>query len=338
MKRVGFLFEKAFTLDSLLGAFKKASKHKHSTRACFNFEINLAFNIQSLYEELHNGTYKPQPYYSFRIYEPKSRIIYAPAFRDLVVQHAIYAVVGPMFEKSFIDQSYACRVGYGTHKAADYAQQVLRNIPRNSYNLKLDIRKFFYTIDRTILQILIARKIKDSRFVNLMLLFADYGEPLGIPIGNLLSQLYALIYLNPLDHFIKRNLKVKYYCRYVDDFILFGLNKEKLIEYKSYIILLLEIFKLKLSKFTLSSMKKGINFVGYRTWSSKRFIRKHSLYVFNKFLKKNNKEGIVSSLGHALKTGSLRYMLKTIKESYNAYYLQLPKVYRQFYNKIHQVT
>lgn len=224
MKRIGFLFERTFTREALLVAFQTAARHKHGKRACFEFEKSLATNLDALHQELNDGTYRPRPYFSFMVYEPKPRTIFAPAFRDLVVQHAIYSVVGPIFERSFIDQSFACRLGYGTHKAADYAQEALRACPRDSYTLKLDIRRFFYRIDRGILRMLIERKIKDRRFVDLMMLFADHGEPVGIPIGNLLSQLYALIFLNPVDHFVKRTLRVRRYCRYVDDSILFGLR------------------------------------------------------------------------------------------------------------------
>jgi len=217
MKRTGFLFEKAFTPDALLAAFHAAARHKRGKRACFEFERRLAANLDALHRELHDGSYRPRPYFSFMVYEPKPRRIFAPAFRDLVVQHAVYAVVGPIFDRGFIDQSFACRVGYGTHKAADYAQAALQACPRDGYTLKLDIRKFFYRIDRAVLRRQIERKVKDRRFVDLMMAFADHGEPVGIPIGNLLSQLYALIYLNPLDHFIKRELKCRAYLRYVDD-------------------------------------------------------------------------------------------------------------------------
>ena len=230
MKRVGFLYERSFTPEALLAAYHAAARHKHGKRACFNFEKHLASNLDALRRELADGTYKPRPYYSFMVYEPKPRRIYAPAFRDLVVQHAIYAVAGPIFELGFIDQSFACRKGKGTHAAADYAQAALQASPYDSYTLKMDIRKFFYRIDRNNLRMMIERKIKDSRFVDVMMLFADHGEPVGIPIGNLLSQIYALIYMNSVDHFIKRELKAARYCRYVDDFVIFGISKEIALE------------------------------------------------------------------------------------------------------------
>lgn len=322
MKRIGYLFERAFTPDALRIAFYAAAWHKRGKRACFNFERSLASNLIDLHTELHNGTYQPRPYYSFMVYEPKQRRIFAPAFRDLVVQHAIYAVAGPIFDSGFIDQSFACRTGYGTHKAADYAQESLQSIARDSYTLKLDIRKFFYRIDRTILRGLIERKIKDRRFVDLMMAFADHGEPIGIPIGNLLSQLYALIYLNPLDHFIKRELKAGRYCRYVDDFVLFGLTREGAIDARKKIIEFITDYRLELSKSTIARTSRGINFVGYRTWAGKRFVRKHSLYTFRKSIERADVASIASCLGHARRTHSLQHMLCLTKEPHHDHCLQ----------------
>jgi len=327
MKRIGHLFERVFTPEALLAAYRAAARHKHGKRACFTFERHLAANLDALHCELHAGTYRPRPYFSFMVYEPKPRRIFAPAFRDLVVQHAIYAAVGPIFDRCFVAQSFACRIGYGTHKAADYAQAALAACPRDSYALKLDIRKFFYRIDRPILRGLIERKIKDSRFVDLMMLFADHGEPVGIPIGNLLSQLYALIYLNPLDHFVKRELKIERYARYVDDFVLFGLSREQAVALRLRIVAFLSGFRLELSKSTIARVSRGINFVGYRTWAGKRFVRRHSLYTFRKSVKRGDMESIAACLGHACRTHSLQHMLRYIKEDHHADRHQLPQTH-----------
>jgi len=329
MKRIGHLYEQAFTREALLIAFHAAARNKRGKRACFNFEKSLASNLDALHNELSNGSYKPRPYYSFMVYEPKPRRIYAPAFRDLVVQHAIYRVVAPIFECGFIDQSFACRIGYGTHKAADYAQAALQQIPRDSYTLKLDIRKFFYRIDRSILRTQIERKIKDARFVDLMTMFADHGEPEGIPIGNLLSQLYALIYLNPLDHYIKRELGIKHYCRYVDDFVLFGISRERALECQRLIIdFIRRELGLELSKSTIAPVARGINFVGYRTWASKRFIRRHSLGNYRVAMRRGEIESAASILGHARHTHSLQHMLRYSKEQHHANHCRLPQIYR----------
>jgi RNA-directed DNA polymerase len=330
MKRIGYLFEQAFTREGLLAAFHAAAKGKRKKRACFNFERRLAHNLDRLYDALHDGSYTPQPYYSFTVYEPKKRQIYAPAFADLVVQHAIYAVTLPIFNPSFIDQSFACRPGKGTHKAAHFAQRALQLSAADSYTLKLDIRKFFYRIDRTILRRLIAHKIKDHRFVDLMMLFAEYGEPVGIPIGNLLSQMYALIYLNPLDHFVKRELKVRLYCRYVDDSVLFGLPRERALSHLARVgCFIQQQLNLEFSKTTLATTRRGVNFVGYRAWASRRFIRKHSIYTFRRRAKQGRLESCVSVLGHARHTHSLQHLLRYLKGNHHVLFCQLPKIYQR---------
>lgn len=330
MKRHGHLFERAFTREALLAAYYAAAKSKHGRRACFAFERNLGAQLEALHAELHGGTYTPRPYYTFTVYEPKTRTIYAPAFRDCVVQHAIYAVIGPIFDASFIDQSFACRVGYGTHKAADYAQGALQRAPRSSYTLKLDIRKFFYRIDRPVLQQLLARKVKDARMMALLMAFADHGEPLGVPIGNLLSQLYALIYLNPLDHFVKRILQVADYCRYVDDFVLIGLTRARALDCRQRIVAFLrDTLHLELSKSTIAPVTRGLNFVGYRTWASKRFIRRRALYTYRRAVRRGAMESLVSMLGHARRTHSLSHLLRHTKDHAHAIHRQLPPAYHR---------
>lgn len=333
MKRYGHLFEQAFSFENLVQAYHDAARHKAGKHGCFEFTRQLASHLDKLHAALQDGSYQPKPYHTFMVYEPKQRQIFAPAFADLVVQHAIYRVIYPIFNRTLIEQSFACRVGYGTHKAADYAQRALRASRPDSYTLKLDIRKFFYSIDRDILRQQIERKIKDSRFVDLLMVFADHGEPVGIPIGNLLSQLYALIYLDPLDRFIKRELKVKRYCRYVDDFILFGLTREQALECKRRIeVFLRDELHLELSKFTLAPRSRGVNFVGYRTWASKRFIRKHSLFKFARAARNGKLESVISILGHARRTWSLSHLITSLKDHHNDLYRRLPKVYRRTEN------
>lgn len=330
MKRYGFLFDQAFSRESLYQAWLDACRGKMAKRACLEFSRRLAANLDALYNELHAGTYKPQPYIAFEVFEPKQRTIYAPAFRDLVVQHAIYRLVYPIYDAGLIEQSFACRVGKGTHRAADYAQAALRAAPPGTCTLKMDIRKFFYRIDRAILQRLLARKIKDARLLRVMMQFADYGQPVGIPIGNLLSQLYALVYLSPLDHFMKRGLGARWYCRYVDDFVVFGWSRARcLTALEAVRAFLLARLGLELSRWTVQPLARGINFVGYRTWRSTRFIRKHSLRCFTRSARRGQLTSVVSILGHAQNTGSLRHLLTTLKEHFHDLFNRLPQTYRR---------
>lgn len=333
MKRYGNLFDAIFTRDNLYQAYLDARKKKRTRRATFEFETNLGGEIEALFWELHAGTYRPQPYYKFWVSEPKPRLIHAPAFRDRVVQHAIYRAIYPIFDRTFIATSFACRTGFGTHRASRYLHRALRQAPADSYTLKLDIRKFFYNIDRNILRSQLERKIKDERLLNLMMQFAADrdGGPIGIPIGNLLSQLYALIYLNQLDHHIKRVLKVQRYLRYVDDLVFVGLTRPAAMELRRTIgQYLASELRLGFSKTTIAPIRRGVNFVGYRTWRRARFIRKHSLYKFRRAAKKGDVLAIVSILGHAKETASLPCMIKTLKEAQHEN-LPLPKRVRRIH-------
>jgi retron-type reverse transcriptase len=335
MKRYGNLFEKAFSMENLYHAYLSARRGKRSRRACFEFDRYAGSNLNALHDALHAGTYRPDPYHEFVVMEPKKRIIHAPSFRDVVVQHAIYRVIYDIFDQSFIGQSFACRLGYGTHKAAAYARRAMQKYSSDEYILKMDIRKFFYSIDRTELRILIEKKIKDDRLIDIMMMFAEMETQRGIPIGNLLSQIYALIYLNPMDHFIKRILKIRHYVRYVDDFLLIGLTRDKCLDMRGRIVAFLrEKLRLELSKSTIAKVRKGINFCGYRMWRSRIFIRKYSLCKFRRMVKAGKQKAVNSLLGHALNTHSLFYMLKIIKEKINGIDLQIPKNYRRNYDAL----
>lgn len=329
MKRYGNLFDDVFSLDNFYAAYVDARRGKRKKRATFEFERNLGTNIADLHSRIHSGSYHPDPYFQFKVYEPKERIIHAPSFRDVIVQHAIYRKIYPIFNQSFIDTSFACRIGYGTHKASEYTQRVMRQCDPNLYILKLDIRRFFYSIDRHILRRLLSRKIKDEKMVDIMMLFAEKNGPVGIPIGNLLSQIYALIYLNPMDHYIKRGLHVERYVRYVDDFVLIGLERQQCVDLRGLIV---EFIKgqlgLVLSKSTIQKIRRGVNFVGYRTWIRKRFIRKYSLYKFFKMAKKGRLQSLVSIAGHAKYTNSLRYMMQRLRYEYPKILNEMPNCYR----------
>ena len=311
-KRHGNLFDQTFTLEALFAAYQRARRGKRKTLSVLRFEQALGYNLQQLHDELHSGSYQPMPYRHFMITEPKPRQISAPAFRDVVVQHAIYATINPIFDQGFIHDNYGCRTGKGTHRASDRAQQYLRQSAADSFSLQLDIRRFYYRIDRARLIAQMERKIKDPRLLALMAAFTDHGEPTGIPIGNLLSQLYALIYLNPLDHYLKRELKVNKYVRYVDDFILFDIpSRESAHQLLTAIQAFLHTeLGLELSRYTLAPTRRGVNFVGFRTWRRRRFVRKHSLRRFSRSLVRGDTHSLQSILGNAKRSASHTHLAR----------------------------
>lgn len=315
-------------MEALFAAYERGRQGKRKTFSVMRFERDLGANLKALHDELHAGTYQPKPCRHFIVMEPKPRQISAPAFRDVVAQHAIYGLLNPIFDRGFIHDSYGCRVAKGTHMASDRVQHYLRKAAPDSYTLQLDIRRFYYRIDRAILRTLIERKIKDTRLVDLMMLFADDGkDALGVPIGNLLSQLYALIYLDPLDHFVKREMKVKNYVRYVDDFILWCDTRAQAIERRDIIINFLQNrLGLTLSRWTIATVSRGVNFVGFRTWRKRRFVRKHSLFRFSRSLKAGDVPSLNSILGNALRTSSHAHMCRRIRDERPELINQIPSV------------
>lgn len=331
MKRYGNLYDACFTREALHAAYLDARKNKRASNSCYAFEKRLGSNLDALHAELADGSYRIAPYNAFEVFEPKRRLIHAPAFRDRVVQHAIYRVIQPIFDATFIPQSFACRPGKGTHAASDYVQHALRRVPRDSYVLQLDIRKFYHRINRSILRSLVERRIKDRRLVDLMMRFADHEDEAGVPIGNLLSQLYALIYLNALDHFAKRQLGARHYARYVDDFVLIGLSRDEALCCRQRIVEFLDSrLRLELSKSSIHRVSRGVNFVGYRTWATRRFVRRFSLFRFRRAARMGNAASVVSSLGHARRTASLRHMCQHLKEHHHD--LPVPASYRRIYD------
>lgn len=313
-KRFGNLYGPTFTLDRLHAAYLVARKGKRKTRSVQIFERDLGANLAALQKELQSGTFAPSPYRHFVVYGPKPRSIAAPTFRDVVAQHAIYATISPIFEATFVRDSYGCRVGGGAHRASDALQRAMRAAPDGAYLLQMDVRRFYYRIDHAILRGLIERKIKDRRLVDLMMVFARGGhDSVGLPIGNLLSQLYALIYLNALDHHIKRDIKAVSYARYVDDMILVVRSKDEAAHIKASVeAFLADRLRLELSKWSIAPVSKGANFVGFRTWRSRRFVRKRALYTFSKSIARGRVDSLNSILGHAHRTSSLAHMMRRL--------------------------
>lgn len=300
MKRSRNLFTHAFSIPSLLSAFRTASKNKRNRADYWDFYLNLSSEIEALHEEITSGVYEPRPYRSFDVYEPKKRTIKAPAFRDLVVQFAIYRAVYDVFNRSFIDQVFSCRKGKGIHHARDYAMDAIKRSKKNSYIVKFDVHKFFYSIDHDIMKSLLRRKIDDARMLKVMDMFVPDDEEVGIPIGNLLSQLYSIIYMNELDHYIKRVLKVKKYCRYVDDFVCFDVTKEEIPGLISSVEEFLNNrLKLTFSFVHVQKSNTPFNFVGFIIGKNRTKLRRMSRRRFRKAVRKCDVERARSYIGMA---------------------------------------
>jgi len=305
MKRHGNLWPQVIDCDNLLAAALKAQRGKRYQQNVLRFNDRLGEELMQLQIELEGKTYQPGEYRTFEIFEPKKRMISAAPYRDRVVHHALCNVIGPIFERTFIHDSYANRAGFGNHRALRRFTEFARS---SRYVLQCDIRKYFPSIDHEILKTAIRRKIKCADTLWLVETIIDAsneqelvehffpGDDLftaserrrGLPIGNLTSQFFANIYLNDLDHFVKEHLHVEKYVRYVDDFALFGDDHGHLTQARAAIEERLSALRLKIHpvKSQLSETRKGANFVGFRVLPDRIRVRSENLRRSRRRLKK----------------------------------------------------
>lgn len=274
-------------------AFQKARKGKTLKLYVIEFEQHLKENLQILQVELFFQTYKPRPLETFILRDPKTRKISKSDFRDRIIHHAICNIIESLFEKSFIFDSYANRIGKGTLKAVErfthFARIVSRGYTRPCFVLKADIRHYFETVDHAILLGVLSKKIQDQRLLWLIqvILSNHQTEKLGkgMPLGNLTSQFFANVFLNELDQFVKHKLRAEHYIRYVDDFVILDSSKERLIEYKSKIDLFLrEKLDLNLhpDKSKILRLEHSVGFLGLRIFPCHKRIQKRNIRRFDK--------------------------------------------------------
>ena len=329
------MYQQLFSWDNLLLAYRKASKGKRGQANVAEFEYRLEDNLLQLQRELREKIYEPGNYYSFYIHDPKRRLISAAPFRDRVVHHALCNLIEPIFEKSFVFDSYANRIGKGTHKALDRATHYARQF---RYVLSCDIRQFFPSTDHEILFNILDMSLRaffpgtarqgrcgnqsaletgdcfDGRTssrndMNIMwliekilqsgigVLSEEYemvyfpnddlfasNRPRGLPIGNLTSQFWANCYLNPFDHFVKREVACRGYVRYVDDFLLFSNDKSELLEWRETIIKRLMESRLKLheNKAQARPVTEGIPFLGFTIFPAHRRLKRRKGIAFQR--------------------------------------------------------
>lgn len=290
------LYHQVTDRENLYLAYNAASKGKRFHQEVLRFNLNLERNLINIQNQLILKTWSPGKWREFQVYDPKWRLIQAPQFNDRVVHHALDRIINPLFEHKFIFDSYACRTDKGIHKAVLKLQLFMCKIENeysNPYVLKADISKYFASIDHNILFMILQRTIWDKNVLWLCNQIIKYNKfkEVGIPVGSLTSQLFANIYLDVLDHYIKDDLGIKYYVRYMDDFIILGDGKE----YLHNILNVIEKFinnKLYLQlnpKTTIFPMSHGIDFAGYRTWPTHILPRKRNIIrtkrKFQKFAK-----------------------------------------------------
>lgn len=277
--------------EHLFGAWEEFRKGKRSRPDVQEFEWRLEENILSLHRDLASGEYRHGPYSAFTICDPKQRPIHKAAVRDRIVHHAIFAMLSPVFDPAFIAHSFSCRTGKGTHRAVDALERMLWQVSRNQtqpcFVLKCDVHQFFASVDHALLLSILGSKIKDQRVMELLAEVVDsFGQGKGIPIGNLTSQLFANVYLDVFDQFIKHELKVARYIRYTDDFVVAAGDKSilwgLLPPIREFLKTTLHL-NLHPRKVEIRSYHQGIDFLGYvlrphhrvlRTRTKRRMLRK----------------------------------------------------------------
>lgn len=301
------IFERIISLENLFLAWKEFKKGKTNSQDVQEFTLYLEDNIFQLHEELKTYKYIHGAYTSFFVTDPKLRHIHKASVRDRLLHYAVFRILYPIFDRNFIYDSYSCRVGKGTHIAVNRLEKFIRKLSHNNskniHILKCDVKKFFDTVNKEVLLGIIKRKITDDDSVKLISIILDSfsKEPgKGLPLGNVTSQLFANIYLNELDQYVKHQLKVKYYLRYCDDFIILSQEPQYLLDLVYEIgEFLEEHLKLNLhpNKVILKKHRQGIDFLGYVVLPYHRRLRtKTKKRVIRKIIERRNKfeSGLVS--------------------------------------------
>ena len=266
-------FEKIHDFNNLYRAFKQARKGKRYKHTANKFEANVLEALLLLSRQIKSMTYTLSPYNTFMVYEPKTRLVMSNSYKDKVVQHALCDnVLEPAFIRSFIKDNYASQTGKGTHYGLDRLAGFMRSFYRShgvdGWALKCDITKYFYTIRHDLLKSLIRKQVNDPGVLWLVDMIIDSTDDgVGIPIGNQSSQLFALLYLNGMDHHIKEKQGIKYYGRYMDDFYLIHKERDYINRCKNEIQAHVESLGLTLNdKTCISPLKNGIDFLGFHTY------------------------------------------------------------------------
>jgi len=301
------IYKQVYDINNLFLAYQKARKGKSKKHYVLNFELNLEKNLNRLKEELINKNYNPTNLKRFTIRDPKTRVIHSSIFRDRIIHHAVINILNPIYENIFIYDSFASRKNKGTHKAVERFEYFMRKVSNGQlvkdsinknqikgYCLKADFRKYFDSVNQEVLIKILEKKIADKDLISLIrkvLSNFEIEEGIGMPLGNYTSQFFANIYLNELDYYIKHTLKVKYYIRYVDDFVILHKDKRVLEYYLEHIKNFLPCLKIKLhpDKTEIKPLRNGIEFLGYRIFYSYKLLKKRNIRYFKRKLKESIK-------------------------------------------------
>jgi RNA-directed DNA polymerase len=303
------------SLENLLQAWKEFLPGKKSKPDVQDFNLHLIDNILALRFDIVNGLYRHGGYQAFKISDPKPRDIHKASVRDRLLHHGIYRVLYPFFDRTFIADSYSCRIGKGTHRAIrrfdTFYRQVSRNNTRTVWVLKCDIRKFFASVDHGVLMGILKERIVDQKILDLLGevvdSFSSTMAGVGLPLGNLTSQLLVNIYMNEFDQFVKHRLRVRHYIRYADDFVILSSNRDYLdIVLTEMRYFLLNRLRLNLhpDKVFVKTMASGVDFLGWVNFPDHKVIRTATKRRMIRRLDETTSEETVSSYRGLLRHGN----------------------------------
>ena len=293
------------------------------------FERNLMSNLITLHESLVAGTYRHGPYKKRKINDPKPREINVASVRDRVLHRAIYRQLYPFFDKLFISDSFSCRNDKGTLRAWErfklMAGQVSRNNRRTCWVLKCDVRQFFASIDQRVLMRILVKRIVDMKIrwllAEIIGSFSSSRPGVGLPLGNLTSQLLANVYLNELDWFVKQNLKVRHYIRYADDFVLLSRDRlelrRQLYQISDWLGVELKLW-LYPEKVSISTLASGVDFLGWQHFPQWRILREVTKRRMFKNLRQGRSEASTASYLGLLSHGDA-FEVQSMVKSLNCY-------------------
>ncbi len=314
------MFEKIISLENLFNAWTEFKKEKSNKNDVAMFEVNLEDNVFKLHKDLKNGSYKHGGYLSFFVHDPKRRHIHKAPVRDRLLHHAVHRVVEPAWNKIFIFDSWSSRKGKGTHAAVrrlqDLALKLSRNYTRTLWVLKLDITKFFDFVDHEILLNILAKRTPDNPLMDLLREIIESFNP-GLPLGNLTSQLFANVYMNELDQFVKQELRITGYIRYVDDFVLMHQDKELLKDYFQKVEMFIRerlLLKIHPKKIILKTYASGIDYLGYVCFPNHRVLRTKTKRRMFRRVNKKNYASYSGILQHCRSRNLGKALIETIKE------------------------
>ncbi|MEK9173095.1 MAG: reverse transcriptase/maturase family protein, partial [Patescibacteria group bacterium] len=299
-------FESITSVDNLLEAWGEFVRGKKRKKDVQEFYANLMDNVFLLHEDLRNHTYKHGKYQAFNICDPKPRNIHKASVRDRLLHHAIYRRLYPFFAQTFIADSFSCQLGKGSHRALDrfrlFAHKTSGNYTRTCWILKCDIKKFFANINHNVLIKILKEYISDREIIwlveEIIGSFNSGRSGVGLPLGNLTSQLFVNVYMNEFDQFIKHKLKAEYYVRYADDFVILSTDKiwleDIVLSIKKF---LLEELKLELhpDKVFIKTLASGVDFLGWVHFSDHKVLRTTTRRRMIKRLAVQNNEPTINS-------------------------------------------